>query len=79
MISYWGSAIEGTNNKYMKPYFTDFGAMKQEPKKLSIENLSGAFILLYIGLGVAFLSYTTEKVLFNRNCHLISIDKASVR
>lgn len=62
IISHWGLSMDGANSKFMRPYFTNFGTATEGPKKISIQNLSGAFWLLLIGLGVAAIALIYENL-----------------
>lgn len=44
----------------MRPYFTQLDRVKEAPKKISFQNLSGAFWLLLIGLGIATMVLAIE-------------------
>lgn len=48
----------------MRPYFQRSDRVKHKPKKLSFQNLSGAFLLLLVGLCVALFVHISERILF---------------
>lgn len=60
IITHWGSSIQGAKNNYMRPYFTQSDRNKERPKKISIQNLSGAFWLLLIALVLATVVFLIE-------------------
>lgn len=63
VISHWRSTIEGANNNYMRPYFKKLEKATAEPKKILLENLSGAFWLLLAGHLIATTVLIAENFL----------------
>lgn len=64
ILSYWILSLYDVESKYMRPYFEASNAVKNEPKKLAIQNLSGAFMLLFGGLCVASFMHVVERIHF---------------
>lgn len=66
IILHWGLSMEASNSKYMRPYFKIVGTVTNRPKKISVQNLGGAFWLLLIGLGAAAIALIYENLIHLR-------------
>lgn len=75
IISHWRSSIEGATNDYMRPYFQKLQKTTSEPKKISLQNLGGAFWLLLGGHFVAYVVFVAENLLAYRKIYNILEDQ----